>query len=125
VVDEPILDLATLDALADLAPEDRASFLHELITMYLADTPQRLMAIRDACARADLPALQRVIHTLKGSSVTIGALDLAHRCAELEERLRAGTAVPEEQAVQGIMAAFDRLQPLLLTLEQRYKSGGA
>ena len=43
-----------------------------------------------AQADGDHEALRHVVHTLKSSSASVGALELSRCCSEIENRLRAG-----------------------------------
>jgi signal transduction histidine kinase/HPt (histidine-containing phosphotransfer) domain-containing protein len=114
--DEPAVDPATLEALGALAGEDQPDFLGEVIAAYLRDTPPRLTALREAVIGADALAVARAAHALKGSSRTIGAIELARRAADLEERCLHGAPPDGEQLVQGIEASFDRVRLHLGTL---------
>lgn len=83
--DEPsVLDLATIDELRMLADEDDPGFLTDLIETYLTELPPLLGALRQAVASGDRDAVRKAAHRLKGASANIGAVDMAHRCAELE-----------------------------------------
>ncbi len=59
-------------------------FLRELIDIYLADTRQFLAAIRMAIMAQNVAWLRQSIHTLKGSSASIGARTIVSLCHELE-----------------------------------------
>jgi HPt (histidine-containing phosphotransfer) domain-containing protein len=45
----------------------------------------------DARASGDMQGIRHVVHTLKSSSASIGALALARLCAEIEASIRAGS----------------------------------
>ena len=53
--------------------------------MFLEDLPLRLSRIREHARAPDPEALRREAHSLKGSSVSIGAATLAAICADLEK----------------------------------------
>jgi PAS domain S-box-containing protein len=108
--DEPAVDPATLEALGTLADEDQPDFLQEVIATYLQDMPPRLTALREAVRLADIPAIGQAAHTVKGSSRTIGARQLAQLAAELEEPANQGTTKNQEQLVEAIEAAFERVR---------------
>ncbi|WP_126455578.1 ATP-binding protein [Sulfuriflexus mobilis] len=59
--------------------------LHDILILFLDDSPQRLAAIRNAFKNSDHEALRAASHTLKGSSGMIGAEKLSSNCAKLEE----------------------------------------
>jgi two-component system, sensor histidine kinase and response regulator len=107
---EPAVDPATLQALGALADEDQPDFLQEVISAYLQDMPPRLTALREAIRRSDAAAIVQAAHAVKGSSRTIGALQLAQRAAELEELGHEGTTPHRERLVQAIETAFERVR---------------
>ncbi len=44
--------------------------------------------LREAMQKDDMPAVRQVVHTLKSSSASIGALRLSRLCAEIETAIR-------------------------------------
>ena len=86
----PAVDATVLDALTarlgHRAPELRA----RLLDTWQSETDRRLDELATAAAEADADAVQRVAHTLKSGSASLGALRLAEHCARVEAQLRAG-----------------------------------
>jgi len=83
------LDLATIGELLDAVGGDE-TFVDELVDTFLADAPALLDAIDAAVAADDAAALVAPAHTLKGNSLTLGALELAAVARVLEESGRQG-----------------------------------
>jgi HPt (histidine-containing phosphotransfer) domain-containing protein len=83
------LDLATIGELLDAVGGDH-TFVDELVDTFLADAPALLVAIDEALAADDAPSLVGPAHTLKGNSLTLGALELAAVARALEEEGRQG-----------------------------------
>jgi HPt (histidine-containing phosphotransfer) domain-containing protein len=81
-----------------------AAFLAELIDEFLADVPSQLASLREAAASGDAPLAQRSAHTVKGTSRTFGATDLASHCQHAEAAAGAG----DLDGVLARMAAIDR-----------------
>ena len=74
---------ATLEQMwNDLGQE--SEFLHEVIGDFLIDTPTYLKKLEQALDEADFELLFRTAHTLKSTTATFGARQLADRCADLE-----------------------------------------
>lgn len=67
-----------------------ADFLVELIDVYLADTPNRVVLLRHAIEGDDAETCVREAHTLKSSSANLGALELSASAKEMEAAGRAG-----------------------------------
>ena len=86
----PVLDQAVLRELQETTGGD-ADFVRDLVETYLADVPVQLTGIDDALAADDADALVRPAHTLKSSSVTLGALRLGEVSRTLEMTGRSGT----------------------------------
>jgi HPt (histidine-containing phosphotransfer) domain-containing protein len=109
---EDILDLETLQSVRDLRVEGEPDPLHELIDLFLADTPPRVNKILDAFKAGDAAELERAAHSLKGSSSNLGAKCLADACAEVMNLTRAGK-LPDSSMIARILSEFDRLKPAL------------
>jgi len=102
--DEPSPALDEAAALA-YAADDR-QLLGELLTIFLADYPGHLQAIRDAVASADSAALVRAAHTLSGSLRVLGAAAATELVGQLEALGRKG-------GLEGAAALLARLEPEL------------
>ncbi|WP_054774274.1 response regulator [Methylogaea oryzae] len=106
-----LLDEAAIAELRELLGDQLPDFLrkfHETSTL-------QLQAARVALAQADVAALQRSIHTLKGSAGAVGAMSLADACLAFELRLKAGNwenAVDHlagiERLLQAVSEGLDR-----------------
>lgn len=93
-------------AFADLVAMtgDDAEFLSDVIDMFLEDAPLQVDAMRTAVATGDAEWLMRAAHTLKSTSLNLGALSLASVAGEIETCGRAGVV----DGVQDRLAAADR-----------------
>ena len=82
---EGSVDLSVLFGLRELQEEGKPDILNELIELYLTDVPPQLAALREAVEAGDAHAVERISHTLKGSSANMGAVRMEALCTELEE----------------------------------------
>ena len=100
--------------------EGDETLLHELVSLFLEDTPQRLDHLHTALANRDLPALERVAHTLKGS---VGNL-CAPRAFEAAKRLERGAQMGDVLRVTAALTDLDmemaRLQTVLSARLEAY-----
>jgi len=80
-------------------------FLVELIDVYLVDTPNRLVNLRQALDGGDVETCVREAHTLKSSSANVGAMCLSVLAKEMESAGRAGQIA----SVSGEMQRFEDL----------------
>ena len=85
----PVLDQSVLSELQETTGDD-PDFVRDLVETYLADVPLQLKGIDEAIAADDAEALVRPAHTLKSSSVTLGALRLGEVSRTLEMTGRSG-----------------------------------
>ncbi len=76
------LNLAALSGLADLMGEG----LGAVIATYLSDTPKKIAAIEEAIEQQDKSSLARCAHSVKSSSLSLGAAAVG-RTAEVLEQL--------------------------------------
>ena len=109
----PSIDRQVLQALRDMAGEDAASFLAQIIKSYLEDAPPRLQAISKAVAHADATALKKSAHAFRSLSVTIGAIPVSQLCEALEAMGRAGTTEGASTLVEQLQAEYERLEVTL------------
>ena len=79
------MDRGVIAGLRGLQREDDADIVAELAGMFLEDARSRLRALEEAVQSGDAPAVERVAHTLKGSSGNMGARGMSYLCARLEE----------------------------------------
>jgi len=84
------LDETSLRRLRELDPDGSSRIVARVLQAF--DTSlQRLLPEGDsAFAQRDRDALRHVVHTLKSSSASVGALALSRHCGAIENRLRDG-----------------------------------
>jgi HPt (histidine-containing phosphotransfer) domain-containing protein len=109
------IDTNTIEELRESVGGD-AAFLVELIDEFLADAPTQLEALREAVTAGDAERAQRSAHTLKGTSRTFGATDLAALCQEAEAAAASGQLDGLLPRVGEIDAEWSRVRPELTAL---------
>lgn len=85
---ECIVDMKVIESLRELGGDDDPGLVTELIALFLADAPKRLVEIESGLATGDTKLLERAAHTLKSSAANVGAAALSKLCREIEERVR-------------------------------------
>ena len=118
---EPAIDTATFEGLLDMTGGDLA-FVDELVDTYLEDGQRQVAALREAAASGDVAELVRPAHSLKSSSLNVGALPLGGLSRRLEEDARNGEVVDAVDRVAGIAGAFEEATQALLA-ERASRSG--
>jgi HPt (histidine-containing phosphotransfer) domain-containing protein len=109
------LDNAVLDALRESIGDDR-EFLAELIDTFVEDAPGQLESLRGSAASGDADGARRAAHTLKGSSLTFGAKELASLCQEAESVAGAGDLDSVLAQADGIDREWGRVRAELLAV---------
>lgn len=101
-----ILDPQAIESLRSLSPEADSAFLHELIAIYLADTPKQIAELEDALAKQDTPRAVRAAHTIKGSSGNFGAVQFAQVAREIEMQGKANDLAAAATAMGNLKAQY-------------------
>jgi HPt (histidine-containing phosphotransfer) domain-containing protein len=106
------VDRALLDRYRTMAG---AGFVKVLINQYLDESASLVEAILAAISENRAAAIAAPAHKLKGSSATLGAVEMSAICAEIEARTRAGE--PDEAALLGVELTA-RYQAVRLELQR-------
>ena len=91
---EPPLDLAALDKVRALSPDNADALVFQLIQAYLKGAARELARFEAGVAEQDTALLVSAAHALKSSSFNVGASGLAERCREIEI-LGINASIPE------------------------------
>jgi len=83
------LDPAIIQGIRELQIEGEPDILGELVGLYLRDSSVHLARMRQALDEDNRQVLRRSTHSLKGTSASMGARELARLCAQLEDLLQA------------------------------------
>ncbi len=107
------LDRKTLAQIREIGGDE---LLGRLARLYLEHTPVRIEEVRRGLAAGDWPRTLRAIHSMRSSSATLGANELAQTAAELERlaeegnRDRLESSLPElEEQTQTALRALAKL----------------
>jgi histidine phosphotransfer protein HptB len=76
-----------------------------LIEEFIKEAGAQLESLRDARQRQDVGALKATAHSLKGSSLTMGARQLATLCTQMEAN---ADRHPDAAATSALMAELDQ-----------------
>jgi histidine phosphotransfer protein HptB len=95
-------------ALRQLEESGEGPLVDELIAMFEEDTVERLAVLSRALETADYLTARQESHTIKGSSLQVGAVRVAEVCLQMEVELR-------KPQPEGLVPLF---QALLLSFEE-------
>jgi PAS domain S-box-containing protein len=103
------LDAEVIEGILDMERRGAPRLLARLIETYLDSAAKLVVAAERALAEGDAPALRQAVHTLKSSSASLAAKDLAARCAELEALARDGAVAQARCQWEGARAEYERV----------------
>ena len=104
---EAPLDESVLAGLRELQEEDEPDILKELIELFLEEVPPQLAALRGAIEGGEASSVERIAHTLKGSSGNLGAVRMAAVCAELEKVGGSGELTRAAELLERLEVEFE------------------
>lgn len=81
------IDASDFDALLDLLDRDT---MREVVTIFVASAPERVLVARDGIASADAHVVATAFHTMRSGCGQLGARHLEALCADAERMARAG-----------------------------------
>ena len=81
---EETLDRSVLAAFHQADAPGSFDFTRMLIDQFLRDAASQVEMLKDAARRSDAPRLEATAHSLRGSSMTMGARRLGGLCAQVE-----------------------------------------
>lgn len=106
--DQIILDKQVLESLRQ-AIGDRTQ---HIISLYLSEAPKNIQEAQQAAARGDYAAARIIVHALKSSSASLGAMAVSQISAAIEQKLIKQDVNNLTQELQGLQKEFDQVKPL-------------
>src|SRR5919202_1715144 len=110
----PAVDLPVLEHLRSFQVTGEPDFLDSLIDTYLEHTPHNIDAMRAAAAGDDASSLEHAAHSIKGSSLNLGAARLARLAEDLERLGRLGTTDGAMPVLGALESEFQRVAAALV-----------
>ncbi|MDE2432963.1 MAG: response regulator [Burkholderiales bacterium] len=115
---EAIFDSESLRRLRELDPKGANKLLERVAKAFENSVGRLLPQLEESIKAQDNPGILHVVHTLKSSSASIGALKLSHQCAEVESMIRRQSGEDLSPRIQEIPVEVNRvLAGLRLLLE--------
>jgi HPt (histidine-containing phosphotransfer) domain-containing protein len=98
----PIIDSEAINNLRSLGDEGDDTFLREIISIYLEDTPLRIADLKRSFQSGENALFTRSAHTIKGSSANVGASRVRGIAEQIEQRSKA-------EPITGLTGLIDEL----------------
>ena len=115
-----VLDASALDRLRELDPKGENQLLPRVLAAFKTSIVRLVPQVRTASASGDLAGVRHVAHTLKSSSASMGATQLAQMCAELETMIRLDQVDSLAARVDAMCVEIDQvLKALNLLLDDK------
>jgi HPt (histidine-containing phosphotransfer) domain-containing protein len=102
-----VLDELALSRLRELDPDGRHGVLQRVLSAFEASLVRMLAQLAAERDNGNAGVVSMVVHTLKSSSASVGALHLSKSCADVEWRLRAQLPGDLQGDIETILAAGD------------------
>ena len=112
------LDGEALARLRELDPQGKNGLLPRVIRAYfdsLAKLLPELQAARQPVL--DFDKLRQVVHTLKSSSASLGALTLSQQCARVEAMARERRAEGLDAEIEALLSGIEEARAALAALQ--------
>ena len=106
------VDVSSLLALRRMQRPGKPDAVARIAANFLAETHERLSALRAAAQANDAPAIERTAHALKGIAGTVGAHEMQDLARQLEILGRDGQPTAARDMVAALENAFRRAQPV-------------
>ncbi|MGE5450842.1 MAG: response regulator [Acidobacteriota bacterium] len=115
---EAIFDSESLRRLRELDPKGDNKLIERVAKAFETSVGRLLPQLDESIKAHDNAGIVHVVHTLKSSSASIGALKLSHQCAEVEAMIRRQSGEDLSPRIREIPVEVDRvLAGLRLLLE--------
>lgn len=112
--------MVALDAtrLAEVCGDD-PDFLDAVLGEFVSDGNKNLRALRDALELTDQEKALAILHRLKGSSRTVGAIEVAENATTIESAVHANGLAALELEIDRLEQAWERLEAAAATALNR------
>ncbi len=97
------VDLTVLASYETIQLDGEPDLIVELIDLYVEDAPNRLAVMRESLAKKNWLSLKREAHNLRGSSGSLGVLQIVRICEEIE-------GIQSSDLFPGVAALLVRLE---------------
>ncbi len=116
------IDAQVIQKFKQMVGENAEAILVEIIDCYLEDAPKYLENIANAISQNNQSELRQASHTLKSSSATLGATNLAAICQELETLSRTSHTKDGLDKLPQLQAEYKQVEAALHLLVSQHRN---
>ena len=109
------IDIAKFKEYFPYEGED-VTMIRELAQEFLDDTEKRLKTLEEACQRNDAVVVGEEAHSIKGASLSFGAVIFSQLSIELEMIGKSGNLKNAEEKLEQLQAEFTKMRAELLRI---------
>jgi PAS domain S-box-containing protein len=102
-----VIDETLIHRLKAMSPDD-PDFFKEVLNMFVAQAPDLIREMDEACKAKRYEIMGQAAHKLKGSALNMGAKKLAELCRELEIRGRSNDGFDCEKMIEDVKSVYER-----------------
>lgn len=113
------VDIKVLSSFAEAQPKEGSGLVVELIDLYLTEAARLILTAQEALDKKDLLSIKRAVHSLKGSSSTLGILQIALICDKLGRTEINDQFSGVSELLSCMEHEFARVREVLLVEKQR------
>jgi HPt (histidine-containing phosphotransfer) domain-containing protein len=115
------VDWGVLESLRFLQKDGKPDLRRELMKMFITTLPVQMEKLRAAAGVSDAIELVKAAHSMKSSSMSIGAVKFGKVCHEIEQRGRAGAL---EDVPVLVSMAQQEFETACIVFSEALKCGG-
>jgi HPt (histidine-containing phosphotransfer) domain-containing protein len=104
------IDMAVVEAALG---DEAGSLLSHLLPVFFKETDLLLIRLQEAATAKEWQQLKQAVHTLKGSSASIGLMTLADLCLEVEAAEDKGRLAGVAETVTHLVAEYEKVKAAL------------
>jgi len=104
-----LIDSEKLSELRDMG-DGKDDFLLEMLDKYIARAGEQITEATGLLGEGDAAKLQKVIHSLKGSTLSLGLSEAAKNIVDFDKELKAGDLSRAAERIDKIGADLARVQ---------------
>src|SRR5262249_16694588 len=113
------INVSVINTLRKLLADEDENPIVEIIDVFLYDVPVNLENLTKAVKSGNAKESERISHSLKGSSGSLGAKTMSELCSKIEEFGFKGTIDAAEEILPKLMAEFERVREALLVEREK------
>jgi two-component system sensor histidine kinase RpfC len=106
-VNEPVLNIQALGDLEHVSKDKM--FLDDLIVEFIYENKKSIMRLEKSMLAGNQEKVKDIVHSIKGSALSIGAVSLKMMCRRLEKMSKADLEIYPEEIIQQFRYAFSML----------------